>query len=197
MPSIGWQHGAVQAPRSFASPRADRIHRFPRWGLFNRVLHEVEDELASLPMVLFTPVLSAILATVLVVSLPASHVHSGVVDGPPVSVSLGLALLGAISGIVLIGSFLAVWFWRRYLRRGDPRFRPGASHPHGNHFPLGLTCTGQFDAQVLGTFEAWVRRPSGEVQLCGELQGERLQNPTRFLFVVNPGQLVDTRFAGT
>jgi hypothetical protein len=146
---VPWTHEAA-----LYGDMGDRIRDFPRWGLFNRALHEVEGELASLPMVLFTPVLSAILATTLAVSLPASHVRDGVVDGPPVVVILGLAVLGAISGIVLVGLVLARWFWRRYLPQGDPRFRPGADHPHGNVFPLGLTCARQFDAQTLGTFEA-------------------------------------------
>jgi hypothetical protein len=83
-------------------------NNFPRRGVFNRLLQEVEDELASLPMVLVTPILSGVLATALAVSLPASRVHDGVVDGPPVLVSLGLAVLGAVSGLVLVGTVLAV-----------------------------------------------------------------------------------------
>ena len=167
---------------------ADLVRRFPARGLSNRVLQEVEDELASLPMVLVTPVLSAVLATVLAVSLPASRVRVGIVQSPPIVVSLGLAVLGAVSGIALVSGLLAVWFWQRYLRHGDRQFSHGADHPHGNVFPLGLKCTGRFDAQTLGTFEAWVRRPSGYVERCGELQGDRLQNPTRFLFVINAGE---------
>jgi hypothetical protein len=61
-----------------------------------------------------------------------------------------------------------------------------------------LTCTGGFDATFdatnLGTFEAWVKNPSGQVQRCGTL-GE-LNMPTRFLFFINRPDPQDPKAIG-
>jgi hypothetical protein len=178
---------------------SEPMHDFPRWGLVNRVIHEVEveDELSSLPMVLLTPILSAILATTLAASLPASQVHDGTVEGPSVPLSVGLAVAGAVSGLVLVGIVLTVWFWHRYLRRGDPRFRPGADHPYGNVFPLGLTCTGRFDAQTLGTFEAWVKHPRARSNSAANCRATASRAPHDSCSSSTPPNLVNTRFGGT
>lgn len=110
----------------------------------------------------------------------------GVVEPPPFWSSLCFAVLGAMDGIVVVVAVVASWFCLRYrVRGGDPNFTPEARHPQGSVFPFGLTCVGGFDATQLGTFEAWLERPDGNVERCDLLTGEPLQDPTRFFFVVN------------
>jgi hypothetical protein len=139
--------------------------------------------------VALAPICSAALATFVTIRfLPAAHVRGDIVNPPPWLASLGLAMFGAIVGIFIVGGSLWIALWRRYLKRGDPRFKAGATHPHGNYFPLGLTYSGgqAFDAGTLGSYQAFLKHPTGEVTEHGELNGPRLQGPTLFLYAFNP-----------
>ena len=138
---------------------------FPSGALRDRMRAEVEPALGSSSWVVLAPVCAAALATFVAIRfVPAAHVHDNRVDGPPWLLSLGLAVFGAVIGIFLVGGGLWVWLWRRYLKHGDPRFTAGATHPHGDRFPLGLTYSGDraFDAGTLGSYQganaSWVRQ---------------------------------------
>jgi hypothetical protein len=170
------------------APVIGESRHFPSGALRDRIRAEVEPALGSWPWVVLAPVCAAALATFVAIRfVPAAHVHDNSVDGPPWLLSLGLAVFGAVIGIFLVGGGLWVWLWRRYLKHGDPRFTAGATHPHADRFPLGLTYSGDraFDAGTLGSYQAFLKHPSGQVTEHGELNGARLQGPTLFLYFFN------------
>ena len=76
--------------------------------MFLTGLAETEAELGSLPMVLVTPIVSAVLATVVALQAPPAHVHHNVIDTPALWTSLALAVLGAAGGVLLVILFLAL-----------------------------------------------------------------------------------------
>lgn len=146
-------------------------HHFPRGRLWNRIVLFAERELASLPMVLITPMVAAITsATFAVKYSPAEHVRDGVVDAPSLVSSLLLAIAGALTGVLLVVVVLAVWFWGRYrFLLGPWVYSSGATGPSGSCFPLGLTFRDAGDPSRLGKFEAWVKLRHGCVVRCDDL----------------------------
>lgn len=137
-------------------------------------------------MVVITPTVSAILATVLTVSGPAATVHDGVVDGPPLSVSLLYAVGGAIGGIVAVVLAIGMYCWARYLIHGDPHWRAGYVVPGGLRREFGITCAAPITLASVGTMEMWVKEPTGRLAVYPDRTLQRHGNPATFYLPEEP-----------
>ena len=114
----------------------DSPDRFYRWAVAWRVVSEVEQVIATFPMVLIAPVVAAMVGTVVaVVYQPAEHVLNGVVVGPALGFSIVLAAGGSLLGGLLIAGFLAARSWGRYRFRG---FRQPVNGLRGYEDPIWL-----------------------------------------------------------
>ena len=152
---------------------------FPHGALERRIKGEVESALSTWPWLFVVPVLTVVVGTALALW----------VSSPPVVVRFVIGVVGSLSGLGV--AWVVLWrrFRVRYLRDGDPLFQAGAVHPTARIlYPLGLTYRGDvgFDASSLGSYEAYLKHPTGEVTKHVELKGDRVQRPTLFLFIFNP-----------
>lgn len=128
-----------------------------------------EAELGSLPMVLMTPVVAAVLgAAVAFRYTPAQHVHDGVVVGPSLWWSLLLAAVGAAVGISLVLVMLGLSFWLGYLARPERIWSLGHTDGvDGRAFTLVSETIPPAKPIDLADLEIWTERSPGDFEIIG------------------------------
>jgi hypothetical protein len=152
----------------------DAPQRLRKWRVGARVVADTERELGSLPMVLLTPVIAAVFATVVAVHEPSTHVHDGVVVGPSLLEALRYAVEGALGSILFVVVLVALLMWLPYRIAGDPVWK--AVGPRGSeqgppelwYFKLRRGGPHPADPGVLGALEFAVRMPSGSVRCAAQ-----------------------------
>jgi hypothetical protein len=151
-------------------PRPEAASGFPRWGYLRWLLLYVEDTLGRLPMLLLGPVLGAVVGTAVAVSELGTVRIDGKLAAAPATVwdVLWPAVLGGVSGIVVLTLLAAIWGVISYLALdGDDTWKilieqdPSASAGE----LVELICKGEVpaDPNLLGAMEVYVKRPSGEI----------------------------------
>jgi hypothetical protein len=150
------------------------MKRFPRWRLFQRHLTGTEATLGSLPMVILTPIIAAVIAAAWAASAPTREVvRRGVVVGQASFFDVLLsAAFGALLGIALVVVGVALKSVVSYHLRGDPswevRWDIGKETPSPavtttrNDVRLVCVTDPPIDVTTLGYVDAVVRLPTGE-----------------------------------
>jgi hypothetical protein len=143
--------------------------RFPRGRLRARVVSDTERELGSLPMVVITPVVAAIVgATVASHYTRAEHVHDGVVGEPSLWWSLLLAAAGAAVGILLVLCVLSLLLWFGYRARPERLWSLGhTDSADGRAFRLMSKTTPSAKPVDLAELEIWIERSRGDFEVVG------------------------------
>jgi hypothetical protein len=143
---------------------AERGVGFHKGCLRARVVADTEKELGSLPMVLLTPVIAAVFATVIAVSEPAAHVVQDTVEAPGLAEALLYAAEGAAGGIILVILLVSLYEFVRYWFRGDSVWRASAemnSPPPNMFFELVIRGPHPSSPATLGALECLVETPGG------------------------------------
>jgi hypothetical protein len=145
------------------------LDSFPRGRVRARVIADTEKELGSLPMVLITPVVAAVVGSVVAfVYAPAERVHDGLVEAPSLWASLGLAVIGAALGVAVVLLLLGLWFWLSYLAAPEREWSLGwTDGPDGRAFEL-LSRTNPPARPIdLANLEIHVKRSTGGSEVVG------------------------------
>jgi hypothetical protein len=150
---------------------ADLLDAFPRGRVRSRVIADTEKELGSLPMVLITPVVAAVVgAVVAFVYTPAERVRDGLVETPSLWASLGLAAVGAALGVAIVMTVLGLWSWLSYLACPERNWRLGwTDGPDGRAFELLSRTDPPARSVDLANLEIQIKRSTGG---CEVVSGE-------------------------
>jgi hypothetical protein len=182
----------------------DHPQHFPKWRVQARVAADTERLLGSLPMVLVTPVIAAVFATVVAVHEPSSHVAHAIVIGPSLSSALRYAVEGALGSIFVIVGIVALAMWFRYRIGGDPVWK-AVGPIRSEQGPSELwyfNCTAVVAIQpILGSSAPYSSRFAFHPAKCGaprRLKSWRHLRTRRLLRApTSPGSLADISSAGT
>jgi hypothetical protein len=149
-------------------PGPEAASGFPRWGFAGWLLFYVEDTLGRLPMLLLGPMLGAVIGTAVAVSELGTVRIGGKLAAAPPSVwdVLWPAVLGGVSGIVVLTSLAAGWGVFSYFRHGDDTWEILIErHPSAPSGELvQLVCKGDVpaDPNQIGAQEVIIQGPSGD-----------------------------------
>lgn len=148
---------------------ADSVDSFPRGRVRSRAIADTERELGSLPMVLITPVVAAVVgAVVAFVYTPAERVHNGLVETPSLWTTLALAALGALLGVALVLTVLVLWFWLSYIARPERDWRLAwTDGPDGRAFEIVGSTNPPARPIDLATLEIQIERSAGPFEVVG------------------------------
>jgi hypothetical protein len=142
--------------------------RFPRWRVFWRTWSGTEQRLGTLPMVIVTPAVVSLFATVWAVSNPSEIERRGVVrlvPQPLVNVVMNALFGGVVGVLAVIGVvFVGVWIWYRLLV-GDATWdaRYGETTHEFMFFDLRCKPPVPVASSTLGAVECMVKTPGGQV----------------------------------
>jgi len=144
---------------------ATELTNFPHGCVRARVRWWTENLLGSLPMVLVTPLVASVLATVLAVSQPSEAVRHGRVVSPSFLTSLGLALGGGVGGIAAVVTLSILCVWLRYWISGyqDPKLESVRTSGQTALITLQGRRGRKGPAPTVSALEAFVRGPQGVV----------------------------------
>jgi hypothetical protein len=133
---------------------------------------KTEATLGSLPMVVFTPVVGAIVGTAWATAEPTREVvrHGVLVAEGSFLNALLFAAVGAALGIALVISAISLWFVTSYWVRGDPAWEArlefldktkNGIHASGSSAIRRTVSDPPSDVATLGDVEVVLRQPSG------------------------------------
>jgi hypothetical protein len=133
------------------------------------VVFSVETALASFPMVLIVPTVSALTGAAWAISHPPDTVQYGLVvhEGSFLEV-LANGVAGAIGGLLALTLLMFAWSWARYrvLGGGDRIWQALYCGRHNRILLLELRCRPDVvpaDPLHLGETECWIKTPAGHV----------------------------------
>jgi hypothetical protein len=152
-------------------PKGQSAQGFPRWRFAWWLLFYVEDALSRLPMLLLGPTMGAVIGTAIAVSELSSITIDGKVAAavPSVWDVLLPALLGGVSGIVVLTLLSAIWGLVSYfLLDGDDVW--AAMMPGQEAVELVCRRDVPVGVEQLGAVECVIQKPSGAFQVTDELR---------------------------